>query len=789
MERIPLQLTENAKTVLKKRYLKKDPEGKQIEKPEEMLARVAADIASAEVAYDPKANLGELADRFYNLMASLEFLPNSPTLMNAGRELQQLAACFVLPVEDDLESIFESVKNTALIQQSGGGTGFSFSHLRPKNDVVKSTGGVASGPISFMRVFNMATEVIKQGGTRRGANMGILRVTHPNIEDFIDCKNDLSEFNNFNISVALTEDFMQRVEDGRDYDLVNPRTGEITRSLPARQVFDRIVHNAWRSGEPGVVFIDRINRDNPTPSLGSIESTNPCGEQPLLPYEACNLGSLNLARMLQPDSRPYPILQPEEAIDWPKLARTVRLAVHFLDNVIDRSTYPLHEIDEMVRGNRKIGLGLMGWADLLVQLGIPYDSPQALALAERVMAFIQAEATAASIALADLRGTFPNFSRSVYAAEGPKLRNATTTTIAPTGTLSILAGCSSGVEPHFALIYLHNVMDNTRMLEVNPYFERIAHQRGFYSEALMERIAHQGTLQGIEEIPLEVRQAFRIAYDISPEYHLRMQAAFQRHTQNAVSKTVNFPQEAGEEEVRKVFLLAYHEGCKGVTIYRDKSREEQVLNIPASEDKKTWDELAASRHKVARQRPKVTTGSTERVETPRGRIYVTVNADEEGICEVFVESRDQEADGLSRLISLALRAGVDSQEVIEQLWRCESREAVSDFSSDGTRVPVRSIAQGVALAMGRKMWGAGYAGPYGTRQGGLFAPQESTHPTSLEKASSPVVGDALSPPSPASLPGLAPRTTMGGVCPECGNVLEYIEGCLVCRTCGYSRCA
>ncbi|MCX5970146.1 MAG: hypothetical protein NTV14_01290, partial [Coprothermobacterota bacterium] len=398
------------------------------------------------------------------------------------------------------------------------------------------------------------------------------------------------------------------------------------------------------------------------------------------------------------------------------------------------------------------------------------------------------EATAASIALAELRGPFPNFSRSIYAVEGPGIRNATTTTIAPTGTLSILAGCSSGVEPHFALIYLRNVMDKTRMLEVNPYFEGIARRDGFYSEALMERIAHQGTLEGIEEIPPAVRQAFRIAYDISPEYHLRMQAAFQRHTQNAVSKTVNFPQEAGEEEVRKVFLLAYHEGCKGVTIYRDKSREEQVLNIPAEGEKKTWDELAASRHKVARQRPKVTTGSTERVETPRGRIYVTVNADEEGICEVFVESRDQEADGLSRLISLALRAGVDSQEVIEQLWRCESREAVSDFSSDGTRVPVRSIAQGVALAMGRKMWGASYTGPYGVHQGGLFTPQENTHLTpSPEKDSSPAVDDTLSPP-PASPPGFVPRT-MGGVCPECGNVLEYIEGCLVCRTCGYSRCA
>jgi ribonucleoside-diphosphate reductase alpha chain len=780
MERLPLQLTKNALTVLGKRYLRKDRESNPLETPEEMLWRVAWDIASADRVYDPEADLEALATRFYNLMASLDFLPNSPTLMNAGRELQQLAACFVLPIEDDLDSIFTSVRNTALIQQSGGGVGYSFSRLRPKNDVVKSTGGVASGPISFMRVFNMATEVIKQGGTRRGANMGILRVDHPDIEEFINCKNDLAEFNNFNISVALTEDFMRRAEEGSDFDLINPHTGEVTCSLSARKVFDQIVHNAWRSGEPGVIFLDRINRDNPTPALGAIESTNPCGEQPLLPYEACNLGSLNLAHIVREVTNSFPVAEPDDAIDWERLGRTVRLAVHFLDNVIDRSSYPLPQIDAMVHANRKIGLGVMGWADLLVQLGVPYDSEVALALAERVMGFIQEEATAASTALADLRGTFPNFEGSIYAGSGPRLRNATTTTIAPTGTLSILAGCSSGVEPHFAVIYLRTVMDNTRMLEVNPYFERFARQGGFYSEELMERIAQQGSLQQIEEIPAEVRQAFKIAYDISPQYHLRMQAAFQRHTQNAVSKTVNFPREATEEDVRQVFLLAYHEGCKGVTIYRDKSRDEQVLTIPAKDEKKTWVELAAGRHKVARQRPKITSGTTERIETPRGRIYVTVNEDEEGICEVFVESRDQEADGLSRMISLALRAGVDPQEVVEQLWRCESREVVNDFAADGTRVLVRSIAQGVALAMGRRMFGPSYAGPYGNHHAPLFA-------SPAFPAEDKPTPDLLGKKEPAPAPLLS-LVHMGGVCPECGNLLEYVEGCLVCRTCGYSRC-
>lgn len=758
MERVQLELSKNAQVVLEKRYLKKDLQGKPCETPEEMFWRVAEDIASADLLYDQNADLESLALKFYNLMAALDFLPNSPTLMNAGRELQQLSACFVLPVEDDLASIFESVKNTALIQQSGGGTGFSFSRLRPKNDVVKSTGGVASGPVSFMRVFNMATEVIKQGGTRRGANMGILHISHPDIEEFINCKNDPKEFTNFNISVALTEEFMRKVEEGGEHQLINPRTGQVVRKVPARELFDQIVQNAWRSGEPGIIFMDRINRDNPTPLLGQIESTNPCGEQPLLPYEACNLGSINLSHMVIEEDPPQ--------IDWEKLRKTVHLAVHFLDNVIDRSRFPIPKITETVKGNRKIGLGVMGWADMLIKLGIPYDSEEALKLAEEVMGFIDREGKEASRELAEKRGAFPNFEKSIYNRPGvPPLRNATVTTIAPTGTLSIIAGCSSGIEPLFAIIYERNVLDKTRLLEVNPSFEKIARKLGFYSDELLERIAHRGSIRGMEEIPEEVQRIFPTAYDVTPEYHVRMQAAFQRHTDNAVSKTVNFPQEATVEDVRKVFLLAFKEGCKGVTIYRDKSREEQVLSIPKASEEKgelSWEELSRARHLMARARPKITRGTTERVETPRGRIYVTVNEDEQGICEVFVESRDQEADGLSRLISLALRAGVSPAEIIEQLWRVESREAVFDISHDGTRVLVRSIAQGVALAMGRRIWGPSYTGPYGAHEASLF-PTPKLEENSVKKV-------------------------MGGVCPECGGILEYSEGCLVCRYCGYSKC-
>lgn len=534
----------NALQVLEKRYLAKDAEGNHTEDVAGLFRRVAAAVAAADRNYDENADTAALADSFYELMTSLRFLPNSPTLMNAGRPLGQLSACFVLPVEDSMEAIFETVKNAALIHKSGGGTGFSFSRLRQNGAPVNSTGGVASGPVSFMRVFNMATEAVKQGGTRRGANMGILRVDHPDILEFIDCKKVNGDITNFNISVGITEAFMQAVEENRDYDLIDPQTRRPVGKRSARELFEKIVDAAWRNGEPGIIFLDRLNRDNVVPSQGEIESTNPCGEQPLLPYESCNLGSINLVKMLAKTPEGY-------AVDYGLLRDTVRQAIHFLDNVIDVNNYPLEQIGAVTRATRKIGLGVMGFADMLLYLGVPYNSDEGVALAEKLMAFINAEGHAASTALAAQRGAFPLFAESIY-KDGDLLRNGTVTTIAPTGTLSMIGGCSSGVEPVFAYVYIRNIMDGTEMLEVNPVLREKLQERGLYSDALMRKIAKEGTIAHIAEIPEDIRRVFVCAHDVSPVYHTRMQAAFQRHTDNAVSKTVNFPHSATREEVAEV---------------------------------------------------------------------------------------------------------------------------------------------------------------------------------------------------------------------------------------------
>lgn len=570
MEKVPF--TQFALRILEKRYLKKDSQGRVIESPEEMFWRVSRNIAEAEKIYDSSASTESLSEDFFRMIASLDFLPNSPCLMNAGKTLQQLAACFVLPVEDSLESIFETVKYTALIHQSGGGTGFSFSRLRPKDDPVQSTGGMASGPVSFMRVFNMATEVIRQGGTRRGANMGVLRVDHPDILEFVQIKKQPGEMENFNLSVGITKRFMEALQRDEAYDLINPRTGKIAGRLRARMVFDTIATAAWETGDPGVLFLDWINESNPTPQLGEMESTNPCGEVPLLPYEPCVLGSINLSHMVKKGDGRW-------ETDWEKLEKVVRLSVHFLDNVIDVSQFPLPQITEMARGNRKIGLGVMGFAHFLIRLGIPYNSEKALEAAREVMGFLQRKGREASVELALRRGVFPNYKGSIYdRAGGPRLRNATVTTIAPTGTLSLLANCSSGIEPLYAVHYVRRALEEMEFEILDPLFEAIGEEEGFLTSDLRRAVSEGKSLRELKGIPRRIQDLFVTAFEISPSWHVRMQAVFQQFTDNAVSKTINFPRNATPEDVKEAFWMAYRERCKGITVYRSGSKSRQILS-------------------------------------------------------------------------------------------------------------------------------------------------------------------------------------------------------------------
>src|SRR5213083_2172312 len=746
--------TEPALRVLRERYLAREG-GEVAETPEEMCWRVALSIAAGEARYGrSQAAVREIATAFYEVMVDGDFLPNSPTLMNAGKgNGLQYSACYVLPVGDSMEEIFDSVKAAAIIHKSGGGTGFAFSRLRPKDDIVSSTGGRASGPVSFLRVFNGATEAVKQGGTRRGANMGILKVDHPDILEFIDCKLD-GGITNFNISVAATDTFMDALAKGEEYDLINPHNRKVMGRLSAKEVFDRMVSAAWRTGDPGMVFIDRINASpaNPTPDLGQVEATNPCGEQPLLPNEACNLGSLNVSKFARPGD------DSELSIDWDEMERVVRLAVRFLDDVIEMNPYPLPVIDETVKSNRRIGLGIMGWADLLFTLGIPYDSQEAIDLADRLMAFVKEKSHDQSAKLAEERGPFPNWSQSIYKNDRQH-RNSTVTTIAPTGTISMIAGCSSGIEPIFALAFEHRVKqpDGERVLTfVNETFERIAKEQGFYSDALMRAIAKRGALHDIPGVPEDARRIFRTSHEIGYEWHVRHQAAFQRYTDNGVSKTINLPHGASEEDVARAYLLAWELGCLGITVFRDGCKGEQVLNVGIKKEVP----VPTAAPSVIRPRPHSLKGSTYRTDTPIGTAWITVTetAEKEPF-EVFVQvgkggsDTMAVAEALGRLISLVLRlpSPFTAQRRLE--------EVISQLSRIGGGQPT-----------------------------GFGPAKILSLPDALARTLAEHIGQVK---PPAELPMVRGdgRKQIGDLCKECGQAtFIYEEGCKKCLSCGFNEC-
>ncbi len=842
-----LGFSSNALTVLQKRYLARNSEGEQVETPAGMFRRVARNISAMDILYLPevydisgsqetedvnpddevtedlpelphlnerdvetlwrahaslvregkmkvdfaslcdiarenKEKQRELQEEFTDCMVERKFLPNSPTLMNAGRELQQLAACFVLPVGDSMDSIFDSIKNAALIHKSGGGTGFSFTRLRPKNDVVRTTGGIASGPVSFLKVFNSATEAVKQGGTRRGANMGILRVDHPDIEEFIRCKAEDDEVTNFNLSVAITDDFMASVQADEEYDLVNPRSGEVVDSISARRIFDLIADMAWKNGEPGLIFLDRINRDNPTPELGEVESTNPCGEQPLLPYESCNLGSINLGAFVQMSEWPA---DEDNAVDWDGLSRTVHRAVHFLDNVIDANHYPIAEIRAITRANRKIGLGIMGWAEVLLKLGIPYDSERAVQLAERFMRFIDEESKAASQRLAEVRGPFDNYDRSVFRGDGRPRRHATTTTIAPTGSISIIGETSSGIEPLFSIAFTRHVLDGEKLVEANPQFAEVARQEGFYSDALMQRLAGGESLQAQEEVPDEVKQVFVTALDIDPQWHIRMQAAFQAHTDNAVSKTINFPHDASRDQIADSFSWAYDLQCKGLTVYRVGSRQEQVL-VSGGEEKKEEESPEVLQRDVEwgelRPIPRTSRlrGLTVRKTTPMGNLFLTLNLRSGHPFELFAQIGKAGSDvtafteAIARLISLAFRCGVDPTVVSDQLIGIGGSRSVG-FGPNRVRSVPDAIGQFIQEFM-----------EYAETMEEDETEDDALTQLNLADLSMRQSGGEADEPSGANSP--SPQDNYS-LCPSCGmSALVYQEGCVTCVACGYTEC-
>jgi ribonucleoside-diphosphate reductase alpha chain len=775
-----LNLTDNGLAVLSARYLGRDEKGEITETPEALLLRVASAVAAAEKEYGADAaRVESVTADFFKIMADGTFMPNSPTLMNAGRPAGLLSACFVLPVEDTIDGIFSSIKNTALIQKAGGGTGFSFSRLRPKGDRVASSSGTTSGPISFMKVFSKATDAIQQGAFRRGANMGIMRVDHPDIVDFINAKQDLAELTNFNLSVGMTSAFMNQLQanPAADHLVRNPRSG--VESALARpdgkawtvgELFALITERAWRTGEPGIVFLDRINEDNPTPHVGVIEATNPCGEQPLLPYESCNLGSINVARFVRPDPA-------GPAFDFEAFRGVIGLAVRFLDNVIDINRYPIPETAEISRNNRKIGLGIMGFADALFAMGIPYDSDAGVAFAEQVMQFLNEESHAASAALAAERGVFPNWKGSLWEQRGVRLRNACTTTVAPTGTISIIANCSGGIEPLFSLVFFRNVMDGQRLLEANGPFERVARERGFAGKKLMEKIAEKGTIRHMDDLPEDVRRVFCTAHDIAPEWHIRMQAAFQKHCDASISKTINFPHDATVEQVRSIFLMAFEQRCKGVTVYRDGCRQNQPMALAEKADPKK--EQAGARPAKPMPLPEIMSAIRIKQVTPFGNMHIKIVVDPvaQREYEIFAQLGKggdlacSDLEGMCRLISLYLRVNGSLNEIVAQLDGIGSSLSVP--TKDGR---IASLADGLAKAIQKYQRAKAVAG---------------LHALLLGTADLSSISRGTKAEAHGATPDTASETELNGYkirCPECGGVLMFEEGCTKCHGCGYSQC-
>ncbi len=827
-DRVRLQLSANALTVLEKRYLIKDDAGKPVEQAEDLFDRVARTIAAPDRRYGASEGaVSELAGEFYRVMAERKWMPNSPTLMNAGRPLGQLSACFVLPVEDALSNgksgIYDTLRAMALVHQSGGGTGFAFSRLRPRNDVVRSTMGVASGPVSFMSLYDASTDVVKQGGTRRGANMGILRVDHPDILDFVECKADTSKITNFNISVAVTAKFMDAVAAGTSYDLYHPRSKAVVGQLDARTVFARIIHGAWSTGEPGIFFVDEANRYNPVPHLGEYEATNPCGEQPLLAYDVCNLGSINIGAFVR-----------NGVMDWEELRRTVHLCTHFLDNVIDANKYPLPEIDDLAKRIRRIGLGVMGFADALVRLGIPYNSAQGVEFGRKLMAFVDEESKVESERLAEQRGPFPEWAQSIWGPEATaarvdgervrpmrRLRNCNLTTVAPTGTISIISGCSSGIEPLFAVAFLRN-QAGALMPDVNEDFVALAKDGGWYSEDLMKRIAEAGHIH-FDEVPEAVQRVFVTAHDVTPEWHIRMQAAFQEYTDSAISKTCNFPESATEADVREIYELAHSLHCKGVTVYRDNSRPMQVLSTgttakqveangasaglearPSTSMERELAELKGqlaekdaelervrrdlhaveaenAQRRLKRSRPDLLRGTTRRIDTPLGTAYVTITEDDKAQpFEVFISlgkaggSLMSDVEAMGRLISLSLRSGIPMSEIHRQLRGISSDKVIGLGPNK-----VMSVPDAIGIAIERWM-----QEKQGVQQD-LLGSTPKADAVVRPIATSPSLGGG----QPMGDFVAGPRAPdMLGACPDCGSQLEFAEGCVKCHVCGFSEC-